>query len=402
VGLTIGLLMAVTLAALESLTVLSVMPLVAADLDGLSLYGWVFGAFFVSSALAIPIAARTIDRSGLRRPFAVGLGLFGGGLLIAGFAPAMLVLVGGRVLQGVGAGTLNAVTYAAIAIAYGPRERARILALVSTAWLVPAFVGPVLGSAIAAVAGWRWTFLGLAAFVPIVAVLVLPAVASHDRRRDPTPRLQESWAKTLIPAREIGRAAVVSMLGGSAIYGAITFAPLAMTAVRGQPTIDAGLAIGFCSAAWIAASWVHQRWMRRVDLRDAIRLGLGFITVTSLILVGVVLPEVPYAVIVIGWILVGLGCGVAFQAINLFVMGRASPGTEGRATSSVQLANTVGAAVGTTALGGLFNLGRDAGLAMASSLVLVLAVCWAVLALSTMLAWGTPPARDSQADTAGA
>jgi len=77
----------VTVSALESLTVLSVMPLVAADLDGLALYGWVFAGFFLTSALAIPVAAQVIDRSGLRLPFAAGLTLFGAGLLIAGFAP---------------------------------------------------------------------------------------------------------------------------------------------------------------------------------------------------------------------------------------------------------------------------------------------------------------------------
>jgi predicted MFS family arabinose efflux permease len=378
------------------------MPLVAADLDGLSLYGWVFGGFFVTSAIAIPIAAHVIDRSGLRLPFAVGLGLFGGGLLVAGFAPSMLVLVGGRIFQGMGAGTLSAATYASIAIAYSPRERARMLALVSSAWLVPAFVGPLLGSAIAQLAGWRWTFLGLAAFVPIAALLVLPAVAGHDRRRAPAGPGPGSWVRTLIPPREIGRAAVVSMLANSAIYGVLTFAPLGMTGVRGQSTFESGLAVGFCSVAWIAASWLHQRSAHRVDLRDSIRFGLAFITVASLILVGVVLPAVPFAAILGGWVLVGIGCGVAFQAINLFVMGAARPGAEGRATSSVQLANTIGAAVGTTALGTLFNAGRDAGFAMAISLFLVFAVCWVVVALSTLLAWVAPRSRDRRADTAAA
>ena len=105
------------------------MPLVAADLDGLELYGWVFGGFFLSSGVAIPLTARAVDRSGLRWPFAAGLALFGGGLFVAGFAPSMLVLVLGRFLQGFGAGALNAVVYATVAIAYSPRERGRVLAL---------------------------------------------------------------------------------------------------------------------------------------------------------------------------------------------------------------------------------------------------------------------------------
>jgi len=112
------------------------------------------------------------------------------------------------------------------------------------------------------------------------------------------------------------------------------------------------------------------------------------------------LLDVPFVVVLAGWVLLGLGAGVAFQAINLFVMGRAAPGTEGRATSSVQLANTIGAAVGTSALGGLLNAGRDGGLGMAQALLLVFAVCWAVLVLSTVLAWGGASSRDTQAVTA--
>ena len=130
IGLTIGLVLAVTVTTLESLTVLSIMPIVARDLDGLDLYGWVFAGFFLT--LGHRHSDRGSDRSiasGLRWPFIVGLALFGGGLLIAGLAPSMLVLVGGRVLQGVGAGTLSAVTYASVAMVYAPRDRAQILAL---------------------------------------------------------------------------------------------------------------------------------------------------------------------------------------------------------------------------------------------------------------------------------
>jgi MFS family permease len=401
-GLTIGLLLAVTIGALESLAVLSVMPVVAADLDGLSLYGWVFGGFFLTSAVAIPITARVIDRSGLTLPFAAGLALFGGGLFVAGFAPTMLVLVGGRLLQGFGAGALNAVVYATVAIAYTPRERGRVLALLSTAWLVPAFVGPLLGSAIAVIAGWRWTFFSIAAFVPVVAALVLPVVRAHDASRVVAGVAAASWRRSLVPPREIGRAAILSMLAQMATTGVLTFAPLGMTEVRGQSSFDAGIVIGVCSVAWIGTAWVHQRVVDRVDLRDSIRFGLLAVTCVSIPLVAVLVPAVPFAVILLSWALVGVGCGVAFQAINLYVMGRAAPGTEGQVTSSVQLANTIGAAVGTTALGGLLNLARSTGLSLADALLWVFVACWLVQVAATQLAWGTRSTRvrDTQPVTA--
>ncbi len=406
-SLTVGLVLTVTITALESLTVLSVMPLVAADLDGLDLYGWVFAGFFLTSALAIPVTAQIVDRSGLSRPFAAGLLLFGGGLLVAGLAPTMSILVAGRLLQGTGAGALNAVIYAAIAVAYGPRERGRVLALISTAWLVPAFAGPLLGSLIAQASSWRWTFLGLGAGVPLVALLVLPAVAGHDRHRADRARLS-GGGFGLLPPPTIRRAALLSMLAGSALYGLLAFAPEAMTEVRGQSTFEAGLAVGLLSLSWVLSAWAHQRIAHRVALRHSIRYGLLVMGLSSPVVAALIFRENPYPVVLVAWIVVGIGAGFAFQAINLLVMAEAPPGAEGRATSSVQLANTIGAAIGTSAMGALLNVAIGSGLALGTGLGIVFATCVAVMLVSVWVGWGFRPrvpgaefarGRDSQAGT---
>ncbi len=400
-GLTIGLLLAVSIGALESLTVLSVMPQVARDLDGLDLYGWVFAGFFVSSAIAIPVAARVIDASGLRWPFAAGLALFGGGLLAAGFAPTMPVLVAARVLQGTGAGTLAAVTYASVVVVYAPHDRARILALFSSAWLVPSFVGPVLGGLIATLFGWRWAFLALAAVVPIVAVLVLPAVSRHDRQRvGPDPSV--STDRGVLPPPPIRRAASISLLGNLALYGVIAFAPLAITDLRGQSVFDAGIAIAILSVSWVAASWVHQKYADRFEFRDSIRVGFLVMTLALAVACTLVAPQVPWALVLVAWVVVGLGAGVAFQAVNLFVFALAMPGSEGRATSSVQFANTVGAAIGTFAMGALLNAGLGGGFGLEGALALVFVACLGLMALATVTAWGLPRVAVALAHLPGA
>ena len=94
----------ITFIASEALAVVTIMPVVAHDLGGLSLYGWVFSAFMLGSVVGIVAAGRQADRHGPGRPFVGGLALFGAGLATAGLAPTMLVLIGGRFLQGVGAG----------------------------------------------------------------------------------------------------------------------------------------------------------------------------------------------------------------------------------------------------------------------------------------------------------
>src|SRR3990172_13292146 len=46
--LTLGLVLTITLVASEALAVATAMPIVARDIGGLSLYGWVFSPFFLS------------------------------------------------------------------------------------------------------------------------------------------------------------------------------------------------------------------------------------------------------------------------------------------------------------------------------------------------------------------
>jgi hypothetical protein len=52
-GLTLGLIATITLVALESLAIGTVMPIVADELGQLELYGWVYTAFFLGSLIGI-------------------------------------------------------------------------------------------------------------------------------------------------------------------------------------------------------------------------------------------------------------------------------------------------------------------------------------------------------------
>src|SRR6202050_1429334 len=99
-ALTAGLVLTVTFVASEALAVVTVMPVVARDLGGFRLYGWVFSAFMLGSVVGIVVAGREADRRGPAIPFVAGLVLFGAGLAVGGLAPSMEVLVAGRGLRG--------------------------------------------------------------------------------------------------------------------------------------------------------------------------------------------------------------------------------------------------------------------------------------------------------------
>src|SRR6201997_3947966 len=83
-ALTLGLVLTITFIASEALAVVTVMPVVARDLGGLSLYGWVFSTFMLASLIGIVVAGRDADRHGPARLYVAGLVLFASGLVVAG------------------------------------------------------------------------------------------------------------------------------------------------------------------------------------------------------------------------------------------------------------------------------------------------------------------------------
>ena len=131
------------------------MPIVAEELGDLELYGWVYSAFFLGNLLGTVLAGGALDRQPLHRPFAVGLVLFAGGLLIGGLAPSMQVLVVARFIQGLGGGAVAPTAYVAIGRVLPETPPAADVRDAATAWVVPGIIGPCLAAVVGEVAGWR-------------------------------------------------------------------------------------------------------------------------------------------------------------------------------------------------------------------------------------------------------
>ena len=154
-ALTVGIVLGVALFAFESLAVVTIAPLLVEDLGGLTLYGWVFSGFLLTSLLGAVIGGQLADTGSLARPLLLGLAVFGLGLGVSGPASTMLVLIAGRLLQGLGGGALSTVMFTAITRAYPDHERARMMALTSSAWVVPALIGPAIAGVVAETFHWR-------------------------------------------------------------------------------------------------------------------------------------------------------------------------------------------------------------------------------------------------------
>src|SRR6476661_6677281 len=172
---TIGVIALVSLHAFEALALTTVMPTIARELHGESLYAMAFTATLASGTVSIVWSGNLADRRGPRPPLLLGLVLFALGLVVAGLAPTMGVLVVARIVQGLGAGMTSTALYVLVTRVYPPRLHTAILAGFSAAWVVPSIAGPFVAGVIAQTIGWRWVF-GLAIGVLLGAALLLARI----------------------------------------------------------------------------------------------------------------------------------------------------------------------------------------------------------------------------------
>ena len=89
----------------------------------------------------------------------------------------MAWVVAGRAVQGLGAGAIGALVYVAIARGYDSAAQPRMIAVISSAWVLPGLVGPLIAGIVTEQAGWRWVFGGLAPLLPLAALAMYGPMA---------------------------------------------------------------------------------------------------------------------------------------------------------------------------------------------------------------------------------
>ncbi len=460
--LTIGLVLTVTLVAFEALAISTVMPIVKDEIGGLDLYGWVFSAFFLGSLLGIVVVGGLLDQGGLVRPYAVGLGLFGVGLLIGGLASSMPVLIGGRFLQGLGAGATPPIAYVAIGRSLPDSLRPKMFATLSTAWVLPALIGPAIASFIGEHLSWRAVFLGLLPLIALAALLTIPALRDvrpadpvetereHDAaaasgRRLPNavrvaagaglllggltwsqPLVVSSLAvpaplvvgflvvaglalgvpafRTLTPAGTL--IAVAGLPAAVLLRGLMTFmffapdayVPLALESWRGVGTLAGGLALTGATLTWTGASWIQAQFVERLGIRALVRLGYAVSLAGIGLFTVALLPQVPIPFAIAAWAVTGIGMGLGYSSLSLAVLRDAAPEAQGSATSALQLSDVLGTALGTGVAGAIVAAGARIGAPTGGSLAVAFALAAAVGVVGIALTGRLRGRRPARAD----
>jgi MFS family permease len=437
-SLTVGLVLTITLVAFEALAVATIMPVVARELGGFDLYGWVFSAFFLGNLIGIVVVGILIDRGGLVRPFVAGLALFGIGLVIGGLTPAMPILVAGRFLQGFGAGAIAPTAYVAIGRSLPERLRARMFATLSTAWVLPGVIGPAIAGTVAQYASWRLVFLGLLPLIVVSGALAVSALRSvpaadpahapseHAAAADAARRLPRAVLlavgaaltlagltssqpvlvtvlviiglslgvpafRALVPAgtlRAHGRLPSAILLRGLATFAFFAvdaYVSLLLVEWRGVQPVVAGIALTGATVSWTAGSWIQARSVAEVGAARFVGTGLAIVVIGIGATALVLSPAVPVFFVVPAFALAGLGMGLAYSPLSLVVLAEATPGAEGSVTAGLQLSDTLGTALGTGIAGAIItgaaraNAAGWVGIALAFGVAAIIGLLGAVL-----------------------
>jgi MFS family permease len=404
--LTIGLVLTITLVAAEALAVTAAMPIVARELGGLELYGLVFTAFLVGSLVGIVVSGDLIDRRGVVLPFVLGLSLFAIGLVFAGAAVSMPMLIAARLIQGLGGGAIPPIAYVAIGRSLPEDLRPRMFATLSTAWILPGLLGPGVAGFIAEAFDWRWIFFGLLPLIALSGAMALrglrgmsradggpaaaPAAAPAGEDRAPAAagsRIRDglivSVGVTILSAGLTSDSVAVTVALGAVglaitlwafarlapagtlrsvrgyptavlLRGVLTFAFFAVDAyvtlllveVRGWSAAAAGLALTAATVSWTAGSWTQARLSARIPHEWFVRIGFPVVAVGIAGLGLILLPGVPAWLAVPIFAFGGFGMGLTYAQFALIVLRDVPRDAQGAVTSGLTLSDTLGTTLG--------------------------------------------------------
>lgn len=402
-ALTLGSVALIVLVAFEALAVATAMPVVAQALDGLSLYAMAFGGTLAAAVVGMVASGPWADRQGPRAPLQHGIAWFAVGLFLAGLAPTMWVLLAGRVVQGFGGGLMSVALYVVVGRAYPPHLRARLFAAFAAAWVLPAIIGPAVSGLIVEHLGWRWVFLLVPLLAGLAATMVLPPLRGIGPLPDDgeTSRvgnrerillavgaalcalllsyagqlhggialallalaltgLLASMLKllptgTLRAARGLPTVIALRGIASAAFFGTEVFLPLLLTRERGLSPTWAGMALTIGALGWSLGSWNRGRLVDPSPSR-VLQTGMGMLIVGVIGVSAIVVPSVPLAVGVAGWIVAGVGMGTVYPSLSILTLELSAPERQGANASALQLCDALFTATMLAVGGSLFAM----------------------------------------------
>ena len=155
---------------------------------GLSELEWIVTGYALAFAALMLTGGKLADLFGRRLVFVVGLAIFTLASLACGLAGSGDVLIGARIVQGVGAALMNPATLSIIAATFPPRQRGTAIGIWAGVSALALAIGPLVGGLITEHVNWNWIFF-INVPVGILAIAASFLVIRESRDESEVQRL---------------------------------------------------------------------------------------------------------------------------------------------------------------------------------------------------------------------
>ncbi len=403
---TIGIMLSLFLASMESTVVATAMPTIVGQLGGLEHFSWVFSAYMLTSTTTVPLYGKLSDLYGRRKLYLAAMALFLTGSIVSGQAETMTQLILARGLQGVGAGGIMPLAFILIGEMFTLEQRAKMQGFFSGVWGVSSIIGPLLGGFIVDRLSWQWVFYvniipgllaaGLVAFawrdqlhsharpavdyagaalltgsvVSLLLGLTLAPVASAGVNETSSSwvlvviavalfiallRVESRAADPILPLhlfreRLFAVSITHGVLTGWAMFGSISFIPLFVQSVLGTSATQAGITISPMLLGWVTASIIGTRLLLKVGYRRLAIVGTSLLTIGAF-LMSRISADTSQTLLMIFVTLMGVGMGFSIPPFLIAVQTSVERRFLGTATSTLQFSRSIGGTLGVSVMG---------------------------------------------------
>ncbi|MDR1185876.1 MAG: multidrug effflux MFS transporter [Bifidobacteriaceae bacterium] len=269
-------------------------------------------AFLAGVALGQAVFGPLSDRYGRMPPLLIGTAVYLAASVAAALAPGMGELIGARFLQGLSGAAGMVIGRAIISDLARGKQAARAFSLTMLVGGVAPVLGPLAGSSLVRVIGWRgllWIVAGLGA-ISLVFVLVFlrethPARSRPDRRRGLAVGRRGRLVRALFTRAYLGNALTLAF-AFCTMMAYISASPFVYQTLMGLSEVGYGLAFGANALVLTIGGSLSARLVIRHSERKLAWIGLLINFGSIIALVGLSLSDVP-PIIMAGPILAAIG-----------------------------------------------------------------------------------------------
>ena len=376
---------------------------------------WVVNAYLITFGGLLLLAGRIGDLIGRRTVFLYGLGVFVAASILCGASQSESMLIGARLLQGIGGAMTSAVILGMIVTMFPqPAEQAKAVGVYAFVASAGGAVGLLVGGVITQVISWHWIFfvnapIGLATAIFARRLLEKDEGIGFSKGADALgavlitaslmlgvytivePAAKDGWGAAttlglgagslallglfiareatadtpLIPlrifrSRNVTGANLVQVLTVAGMFGMFFMGSLYLQLVQGYDALQIGLAfLPICIIMGTLTGRYSEPLIMRFGARRLLFPGLGLVA-AGLVLFTRAPVDATYVVDVLPvLILMGIGIGICFPALMTIAMSGATRADAGLASGLVNTTAQVGGAVGLAVLATLSTSRSD-------------------------------------------